>query len=192
MSRPLVTLREARLTDAMFLVGVWQDALRFADPQEQLADLEMVIKTASQSPEQRLLIAQNDDVPVGAVFLRATTFGPLNLEPVVQVLSPFVVPNFRRKGVGHALIDAGVAFAEELGIGHVATAASSSSRDGNRFLARLGMASQAVYRVAPTAGVRAKLTASLPPRQRGRVNRGNLGQVLAARRSMRRTQSTAS
>jgi GNAT superfamily N-acetyltransferase len=191
MSRTLVTLREAQLTDALFLVGLWKDSVRAADTREQLADLEMIIKTASQSPEQRLLVAEYDGEPVGAVFLRATTFGPLNLEPVVQVLSPYVVPSFRRKGVGHALIDAGVSFAEELGIGHVATAAASTSRDGNRFLARLGLASQAVFRIGPTAGVRAKLTASLPASQRPRAGRGNLGQVLAARRSMRRSQTTA-
>lgn len=190
MSRTLVTLREAVLTDALFLVGLWQESVRMADTQEQLADLEMVIKTAAQSPEQRLLIAEYDGEPVGAVFLRATTFGPLNLEPVVQVLSPCVVPSFRRKGVGHALIDAGVSYAEELGIGHVATAAASASRDANRFLARLGLASQAVFRVARTGSVRTKLTASLPACQRS--SRANLGQIMAVRRSMRRSQTTAS
>lgn len=191
MSRTLVTLREAQLEDAPFLVRLWQDAVRVADEREQQADLEMVVKTAAQSPEQRLLVAEYDGEPVGAVFLRATTIGPLNLEPVVQVMSPYVVPTFRRKGVGHALIEAGVAFAEELGIGHVATAAASSSRDANRFLARLGLASHAVFRVAPTAGVRAKLTASLPASQRVLTSHGNLSQVLAVRRSMRRWQTTA-
>ena len=50
MTRTLVTLREAALSDALFLVGLWQDSIRIADKQEQLADLEVVIKTAAPHP----------------------------------------------------------------------------------------------------------------------------------------------
>jgi len=187
MSRTLVTLREAHVGDAVFLRELWQDSIRMADPQDQLADLEVIIKTAAQSPEQRLLIAEYDGAVAGAVFLRATTFGPLNLEPTLQAFSPHVAPAYRRKGVGHALMDAAVGFAEELGIGHVASAAASGSRDGNRFLARLGLGPQGILRAAPTATVRGRLEAARPAGQRTRVTRSHLGQVLAARRSMRRT-----
>lgn len=185
--RTLVTLREAHVGDAKFLREVWQDSLRMADIHEQLADLEVIIKTAAESPEQRLLVAEHDGAPVGAVFLRATTFGPLNLEPTLQTFAPHVVPAYRRKGVGHALMEAAVAFAEELGIGHVASAAAAGSRDGNRFLARLGLGPQGIFRMAPTATVRGRLEAVRPTGQRPRTNRSHLGQVLAARRSMRRT-----
>lgn len=185
--RTLVTLREAHVGDALFLRELWQDSIRVADAQEQLADLELIIKTAAESPEQRLLVAEHAGVPAGAVFLRATTFGPLNLEPTVQAFSPHVVPEYRRKGVGHALMEAAVGFAEEFGIGHVASAAAAGSRDGNRFLARLGLGPQGVLRFAPTATVRGRLEATRPAGQRPRTNRSHLGQVLAARRSMRRT-----
>ena len=187
MSRTLVTLREAHVGDGPFLRELWQDSIRIADLHEQLADLEIVIKTAAESPEQRLLIAEYDGAPAGAVFLRATTFGPLNLEPTLQVFSPHVVASYQRRGVGHALMDAAVGFAEELGIGHVASAAAAGSRDGNRFLARLGLGPQGIFRVAPTATVRGRLDAARPAGQRARGSRSHLGQVLAARRSMRRT-----
>ena len=36
-------------------------------------------------------------------------------------------------------MEAAVSYAEELGIGYVATAASSGSRDANRFMARLAL-----------------------------------------------------
>lgn len=176
----------------MFLGELWRESLRRADRQEQIGDLEIVIKTAATSPERRLVIAEYDGEPVGAVFLRATTMSPINLEPIVQSLSPHVLPSARRKGVGRALMEAAVAFADELGIGHVMTAASATSRDGNRFLARLGFGAQATLRVAPTPVLRAKLTGRLTAGQRAVASRGHLGQVLAVRRSMRHPRGSTS
>jgi GNAT superfamily N-acetyltransferase len=187
-----MTLREAVVGDALFLAELWHDSLRRADRQDQVSDLELVIKTAASSPEERLVIAQYDDEPAGAVFLRATTMSPINLEPTVQTLSLQVLPSARRKGVGRALMEAAVTFADELGVGHVMTAAASTSRDGNRFLARLGFGAQATLRVAPTPVLRAKLTGRLTAGQRAVANRGHLGQVLAARRSLRHPRGTAS
>lgn len=187
MMRTQVTLRCAVLTDAPFLATLWADALRRADRQDQIADLEVIIKDATQSPEERLVVAEYDGSPAGAVYLRMTTLSAINLEPTVQALSPHVLPEFRRHGVGRTLMEAAVTFAEELGVGHLATAAASSSRDGNRFMARLALGPQAVLRVAPTHAVRARLAAQRP------LHRGGgrqLGQVLAARRSLRRSQAT--
>ncbi len=76
--------------------------------------------------------------------------------------------------------------AEELGIGHVATAAPAGSRNGNRFMARLSLGPLAVVRVASTHAVRAKLTALAPRAKRSNTGRP-VGQVLAARRSLRHT-----
>ncbi|WP_164519541.1 GNAT family N-acetyltransferase [Nocardioides ferulae] len=187
MSRTSVTLRCADLADAPVLAELWSEALRRADPQEQVADLELVIKGAEASPEQRLVVAEYDGQLAGAVFLRVTTITPVNLEPTVQAISPHVFPQFRRHGVGRMLMESAVSFAEELGVGHVATAASSGSRDANRFMARLGLGPQAVLRIATTHAVRAKLNAQRPAHQRGAGR--NLPQVLAARRSMRRSQA---
>jgi GNAT superfamily N-acetyltransferase len=191
VTRTLVTLREAVVADALFLVDVWQDSLRRADRQEQVADLEVVIKNAAASPDERLIIAEYDGEPVGAVYLRATVMSPLDLEPVVQTLSPHVIDSARRKGVGRALMEEAVAFADELGVGHVLTAASLS-RDSNRFLARLGFGAHATIRVAPTALLRGRLASRVPAGQRPAVSRGHVGRVLAARRSMRRSQRPAS
>lgn len=186
MMRTLVTLRDAQIADAPFLATLWADALRRADRQEQIADLEVIVKDATQSPEERIVVAEYDGSPAGAVYLRLTTLSAINLEPTVQALSPHVLPEFRRHGVGRTLMEAAVTFAEEAGVGHIATAAASSSRDGNRFMARLALGPQAVLRVAPTHAVRARLTAQRPSLHRGGRP---LGQVLAARRSLRRSQT---
>lgn len=184
MSRTLVSLRTAVIGDAAFLATLWESMLRRADRQDRIADLEIIIKSASESAEDRLLVAEYDGSPAGAVYLRATTLSPLNLEPAVQTLAPLVLPEYRRHGVGRALMDAAVSFAEEIGASHVATAALAASRDGNRFMARLGLGPQATLRVAPTQLVRARLEAMRPAVQR--AGRRPMGPVLAARRSMRR------
>lgn len=186
MSRSPVTLRAATEQDATFLVELWESHLRRGERQDQLADLERLIQEAAASAEQRLLVAEHDGRAAGAVLLCVTTLSPINLEPVVQFHTPTVVPDMRRHGVGRTLVEAAVAWAEDLGIPHVATAASASSRDANRFMARLALRPQAVLRAATTHGIRTKVEAQRPATERGRSARG---QMLAARRSLRRQQT---
>ncbi len=179
-------MRCAELTDAPLLSELWGEALRRVDHQDQVADLELLIKAASASPEQRLVVAEYDGELAGAVFLRLTTLTAVNLEPVVEAVSPHVFPQFRRHGIGSSLIECAVSFAEELGAAHVMTAAASGSRDANRFMARLGLGPFAVTRVALAPAVRAKVNAQRPGLS---TNGGrHLTRVLAARRSMKRTQ----
>jgi len=179
-------MRCAELTDAPLLCELWSEALRRVDHQDQVADLELLIKAASASPEQRFVVAEYDGELAGAVFLRLTTLTAVNLEPVVEAVSPHVFPQFRRHGIGSSLIECAVTFAEELGAAHVMAAAASGSRDANRFMARLGLGPFAVTRVALAPAVRAKVTAQRP----GLSTTGgrHLTRVLAARRSMKRTQ----
>ncbi|WP_028658762.1 GNAT family N-acetyltransferase [Nocardioides insulae] len=186
MSRSPVTLRDAVVADAPFLVTLWTEHLRRAEPQEQVADMELVIKTAERSAEQRLVVAEYDGVQAGAVLLQVVTMSPLNLEAAVMTMAPHVEAGFRRRGIGGALMDAAVTYAEERGIGHVSTAAISHSRDANRFLARLGFGPQATLRAATTPAVRGKLNAQRPRAGRD-AGRHSIGQVLAARRSQRRS-----
>lgn len=187
MSRTVVTLRSAVVDDALFLTELWASSLRRVDVQEQVADLELIIKTAAESPEQRLVIAEHDGEPAGAVYLKVVTVSAVNLEPVLLAAVPHVVPKFRRRGVGRTLMDAATALAEELGISQVGTAVTSSSRDGNRFMARLGFGPHTVQRLAPTQALRTRIEAQRPVGQRhsGR----NLAQVLAARRSLKKSRT---
>jgi len=133
------------------------------------------------------VVGEYDGEFAGAVHLQATTMSALNLEPVVRALSPHVLPRFQRHGVGSALMDAAVTWAEELGIVHVATAAVAGSRDANRFMARIALGPYAVLRVATTHAVRTRLSAHRRPAQT--TGGRQLTQVLAARRSMRRSRA---
>jgi GNAT superfamily N-acetyltransferase len=192
MSRQPVSMRQATAGDVAFLVELWSPMLRRADRQDQVHDLEAIVKEAAESAERRLLIAEYDGEPAGAVFLRVMTMTPLNLEPTIQALAPSVTPSFRGKGIGTALMEAAVLWAEDLGVGHISTAAPSSSRSGNRFMARLSLGPKAVLRASATPLVRAKLAASQPASARvpDRLGtRRHLGPLLAARRQLSRRTS---
>jgi predicted N-acetyltransferase YhbS len=190
VKRTQVSLRLASPNDAAVLAEVWAEVLRRVDHDEQVADLKRIIGRVTPLQDERIVVAEYDGEVAGAVHLRASTLTPINLEPVVQAISPHVLPAFRRRGVGRALMGAAVTFAEERSIAHIATAAISGSRDANRFMARLALGPHAILRLAPTAMVQAKLDAQAPAIgvSTGRSGARQLTHVLAARRSSRRAQ----
>lgn len=185
MSRYSLATRVATRDDAPILAELWSDALRRADRSEQVADLELIIKAAEASPEQRVVVVEYDGQVAGAVHLRITTLSPLNLELCVQSIHPCVLDQFRRHGVGHALMEAATGFAEENGILHVVTAVPHASRESNRFMARLGLAPVVMYRVAPTTLLRNRVS----PQRASAGADGGRSKVLAARRSLRRARA---
>lgn len=186
MSRSNLTLRVACREDAPALAELWSDVLRRADRAEQVADLELVIKAAAASPEQRLVVVEVEGQVAGGVFLRLTTMSPINLEPCVQSIQPRVFDQFRRRGVGRTLMEAAVEFAEENGVLHVSTAVPATSRDANRFMARLTLAPVATVRMAPTSAVRSRISPTAPgaPRTTPRA-------LVTRRRNQRRIRGTA-
>jgi len=184
MSRSPVTLRAAEPADVPSLRELWGDILRRGGLDEQLADVAAVLADAAGREDKCVAVAEVDGVVAGAVYLEATTFTPLNLEPAVLAVSPHVFPQFRRRGVGSALMEAACRFAEQHGITHISTAAAAEARDANRFMARLSFAPQAMLRAATTSSVRARL----PQSRQGTpaaTSRQKIDRVLAARRVRR-------
>ena len=180
MSRTSVQVRAAATIDAPVLRELWADILRRGTVAEQEVDVRGVIASCEDRDDRCIAVAEVDGRVAGAVFLKASTLTPLNLEAAVLAVSPHVLPEFRRRGVGTALMDAATRFAEAQGIAMVATAAMASSRDANRFMARLSLTPQATLRVASTSAVRAKLSSRRSPTS----SRGSrkIDKVLAARR----------
>ncbi len=183
MSRSPVVLRDATPDDAEHLLSLWGDFLhRSMSP---LEEMELVVKRARASETDRVVLAEYDGAFAGAVYLRLEPRSPFDPELAVNVVFACVLPEFRRHGIGHALVEAGVQLAEQKGVGQVRSASTSTSRAAHRFLARLGLAPVAVLRAGPTHVVRAKLSPGAP-----RVgSRTALGTVLAQRRSQRRQES---
>ena len=184
MSRTPVTVRAAEPTDVASLRELWSDILRKGGLDEQLADVSRVVATAAGRDDQCVVVAEIDGEVAGAVYREASTFTPLNLEPAVLAVSPHVFSQFRRKGVGSALMESACRFAEQHGISHVQTAAASESRDANRFMARLSLAPQATLRAATTSAVRARLPQSRQVNHAA-TSKQRIDRVLAARRIRR-------
>lgn len=185
MSRSPVVVRAATLDDVSALRSLWQHTLRAGTLDEQLADVTHVVSDAMAQPNRMIAVAEHDGQVAGAVFIEATTLTPLNLEPAVLVISPQVSADNRRKGVGSALMDAAVRFAEQRGIAHVVSAANADGRDANRFMARLSLAPRATLRSAATTAVRAKLSSRRPAAFAAGATTRQIDRVLAARRSRR-------
>ena len=187
MSRTNLTPRIACREDAPVLAELWSDVLRRVDRSEQVADLELVIKNAAASPEMRFVVVEHDGQVAGAVLLRLTTVSPLNLEPCVQSIQPRVFDDFRRRGVGRALMEAAVVFAEDNGVLHVSTAVPATSRDANRFMARLTLAPVATVRLSPTSAVRSRIT----PASSGAAARATPRALVTRRRNQRRVRTSS-
>ena len=195
MSRSAVSVRNVRVEDAPELRSLWAEFSRRPNRgDEGVEEVAQAIRQALAADDTRIVVAEVAGEFAGAVHLSIRPIGPMTAERAVHASHLRVVPELRRRGVGRVLVESALAWAEENGLGHVAATSVMNSRNGNRFLARLGLAPAAVMRVATTAQLRAKLpverTASVRPTI-VRTGAGNkhIGQVLAARRSARRQQN---
>ncbi len=156
---------------------------------EQVAAGCTAVASIAADPDQRLLVAVLDGRIAGAVHLIRGSLSPMHTDSAVHVLHLHVLEEYRRHGVGHALMEGTVAWAEEKDTTHVLAAASVGSRDANRFMARLGLTQVAVVRAATVSTLRAKLPAESAAARAGSRSHRIVGQVLAQRRSMRRSQA---
>jgi len=197
LSRNPVHVRDATPDDAEALLEIWADfskrtySERFPAqrPAIETEAATAVARIAADSDE-RLLVADIDERVIGAAHLIRAPMSPICSEAAVYVAHLHVLDDFRRHGVGRALMEAAVSWAEEKDTGHVLAGAAVNSRDANRFMARLGLSQIAVVRGATVTALRAKLPVEPPAAARvGTKSHRSVGQVLAQRRSMRRAQS---
>jgi GNAT superfamily N-acetyltransferase len=193
VSRYPVQVRDAVPEDAAALIEVWGDFRRQGSERANGAgDAEAVSALAriAADPDERLLVAVVEGRVVGAAHLVRAGISPIHTETAVHVTHLHVMAGHRRHGVGKALMEAVVSWAEEKDTTHVLAAASVSSRDGNRFMARLGLSPIATIRGATVPALRAKLP--VEPPVGAMVNcrhQRSVGQVIAQRRLQRRTLS---
>jgi GNAT superfamily N-acetyltransferase len=190
-----VHVRDATSDDAASLLEVWATG-RSTGPEgapPDLRDVGATVTRIASDPEQRLLVGAIEDQVAGAVHLTRGPLTPIHSDTAVYVGHLQVIDSWRRHGVGRALIEAAVTWAEEKNTPHVLAAAAVTSRDANRFMARLGFAQLAVIRGATVTALRAKLPVEPPAAARmGTRNHRSVGQVLVQRRSLRRSQARPS
>ncbi len=187
MSRHALTVRDAGPQDATALMDLWVRAGNTSsEVQRPASEVSATLAHVAASPEERLLVAVLDGVVVGTLHLRRSPISPLHTEFAVHTTFLVVDPEQRKHGVGRALLEGAVEWAEEKDISHITAITTSSSRETNRWLTRLGFSSLATMRVTSTVSLRHKVTPEVirtPNAQR------NLGRVLAQRRFQRRAMS---
>lgn len=171
MRRATVSAREAVVADIPGLLDLF-DQLRAAGPRRSVpmpSDPAAMREGAAErfraviaDPEQRLLVAEDADGLAGMVLCSIGTSSTLATAPAVVLSHLTVAANSRRAGVGRVLVAAATQWAAECDVDHLRVAVYASSREANRFFARLGFAPVSVNRVAPVAGLRRILGAEVP------------------------------
>jgi N-acetylglutamate synthase-like GNAT family acetyltransferase len=169
--RATVTAREATAGDIAGLLELFEQ-LKAAGPRRSVSlpsdpsllhDAARVRFTkAIGDPNQRLLVAEDADGIAGMVLCSIGTSSTINPSPAVVLSHLTVAASSRRAGIGRVLVAAATLWAAECGIDHVKVAVYASSREANRFFARLGFAPISINRVAPVAGLRRILGAEVP------------------------------
>ncbi|MCW2761875.1 MAG: family N-acetyltransferase [Marmoricola sp.] len=183
MPRQAPQIRDAGPEDAAELLALWAATARTSvSPVRAEEDAERALANIAADPDERMLVAEADGHIVAAMTLSRGPLYPLAVESAVHTSFLVVLPQFRRHGYGHALMDAALAWAEEKDINQV-TAITDGNRETNRFFARLGLSTLGTVRHSSVGGLRKKLATE-------RGGNRHLVAVLAQRRSMRRRQES--
>ncbi|HET6151933.1 MAG TPA: GNAT family N-acetyltransferase [Marmoricola sp.] len=187
MSRHPLDVRDARPEDAEALLELWAEMSPRGTDGPTPRPVDEAVTALAQiaaDADERVLVGLDDGGElVAAIHLRRAPISPLHSDMAVHSSYLLVRPEHRKHGYARALLDAAVTWAEDKDVSHITAITASSSRDTNRFLARLGLATVASVRVANTAVLRRKLT---PEALRPIDARRNLGRILAQRRSIQR------
>ncbi len=123
---------------------------------------------------------------VGLLVAKRDDMGAIDLTPVLHVTHLIVTPKARRRGVGRALLAACVHLADEWELDRVLATVASSSREANRYMARLGFAPLVLHRVASTGVLRRALGMSDEPQRVAVLRRARLLRAQRAGFSVRR------
>ncbi len=161
MARDHSFVRDAVPDDAEALYSIWTDFT--TDPPRRprlptgLDEVRHAVRKIEGDAHQRLVVAVTENEPVGVAHLRLAPVSPIHGEEAVHVGYLHVLTRFRRRGLGKQLMETAADWADERGTKHVVASVAATSRDSNRFLARLGMAQVAVVRATSVSALRSKL-----------------------------------
>lgn len=180
MARGAIVVRDATPEDAQGLLDIWLDFTSGAEgrPHNDVREVERSVLRLETEPSERLVVAVADGVPVGVAHLRRAAISPIHGDDAVHVGYLHVLSGHRRRGVGKALMEAAADWADEKDTKHVVAVVGASTREANRFLARLGLAQVAVVRATTVGCLRGKLA--------GPSGKSVTSAVVAARRLKRR------
>ncbi|WP_298459904.1 GNAT family N-acetyltransferase [uncultured Cellulomonas sp.] len=192
--RPGVQVREAMPEDLDGLVGLCLEARAEAAVGAQLCSndadrLRHQLGTLLATPGGHAMVGHVDGDLAGLLLTRVVGPSPFTEDVSLHVEALYVSRSRRRRGLGHALLTAALAVADDAGADQVFAVPLPGSRGVQRFLARLGFAPAAAHRVVTTEVLQRRLAAD-PVRTGSRRSTGRgLEDLIARRRQVRSATS---
>lgn len=187
--RPGVHVRHASSSDLEELVDLCLQARAESGVGRQLCsdDRERLRDQLSALGSVRdgvVLVATCDGEAAGLALCRLMGPGLLSDASVLSLDAVYVRPQSRRRGLGHAMLQAAAELADATGASDVCAAPLPGSRGMQRFLARLGFAPAAAHRVVSTSALHRRLALDAPAPTRRAGARG-LEDLIERRRRAR-------
>lgn len=145
--------------DLEALTALWREAKVDAGTSPEVcarAISDGRLSGALQRPGVQAFIAHLEGEPAGYVITTDNPFG-LAPSPEVAIEQLWVTPDARRHGVAKQLLGAVLAAAERAGCEQVVSNVPTTSREANRFFARLGFGSTVTRRVVATGTLRRRI-----------------------------------
>ncbi|PWD49619.1 hypothetical protein C8046_01730 [Serinibacter arcticus] len=130
----------------------------------------------------RISVAEVGTSQVGAAISQVYEPGLFSETPWLQVEILYVRPEWRRRGVGRALMADQAVFAASAGTDTIVTLPVSGARSEQRFLSRLGFSAVGSRRTCEVATLHRRLGQDTP--------RGGLEAIIARRRAMNERVNT--
>lgn len=121
----MITIRQSRADETGRLYEIWQDAVRASHDfisADDMAEIELMVKTEYLPGQDFWVAADEDDRPVGFMRLEGT-----------HVDSLFVVPEKHGQGVGRALLAHAYSQSRQLSV-----EVNEQNMEARRFYERLG------------------------------------------------------
>ncbi|MGL4745054.1 MAG: GNAT family N-acetyltransferase [Dermatophilaceae bacterium] len=159
MSRRTLDVTLVEFSDLRELSALWLAAKVDAGTRRDVCVRTLAdgrFANAVRRPGVHAYVARLDNEPVGYVITSDNPFG-LNPGNEIAVEQLWVRPDIRHHGVAKALLGAVLGAAERAGYEAVVSHVPTTSREANRFFARLGFGAVVVRRVVSTTALRRKL-----------------------------------
>jgi len=160
MARSAVQVTRVTSGDEESFIALWRHsklAEGHSDDQIERALRDGRLTRACARSDVRAYAASIDGEPVGFTMIMSGPVSALQETPAVWVDVLWVKPGRRQRGVAGALLKAVAAYAEHIGAPEIVSCVPSSSREANRFFARLGFASVVTERTTSPAALRRRL-----------------------------------